>query len=379
VVSLPRAISRRPEAGPGTGRVRPRRGVGRAHARARGRLRPPRWRRRVDRARGRKPRGRRHGHRWRSPDPDRPGRSEHAAPRAGCNMAPWSCWSEWATGTNGMGTALEAPGPVLISGPEHWCDGFDEWVCAAVAVRDPVTADPVAVLDVSTWRHDLPAQAAGWLSNAVSGARAPAPARPRQRRRAGRRVRPGERAVRSGDRRAGRGRQGRHRRRRGEPPPRRPHPRARARPHGALGPRARPRETEPSRHQAGSSRSRLGRLDTDRDRARRRAPAAHAASGIPRQPAHRGACRVRIRERGSRRERGARAHNEPVAAHRGRQRRAPGPAAPARGALRRGRRQRRLARHRRVASRLRSAASTSSRTSSREAISCASTGAFSST
>src|SRR5687768_13010765 len=28
------------------------------------------------------------------------------------NMAPWSCWSEWATGTNGMGTALEAPGAV---------------------------------------------------------------------------------------------------------------------------------------------------------------------------------------------------------------------------------------------------------------------------
>src|SRR3954462_1203062 len=88
------------------------------------------------------------------------------------NMAPWSCWSEWATGTNGMGTALEAPGPVLISGPEHWCTGFDEWVCGGVAVRDPVTDDAVAVLDVSTWRHYLPAQAAGWLSNAVSGVRA---------------------------------------------------------------------------------------------------------------------------------------------------------------------------------------------------------------
>jgi hypothetical protein len=88
------------------------------------------------------------------------------------NMAPWSCWSEWATGTNGMGTALEAPGPVLISGPEHWCMGFDEWVCGGVAVRDPVTDDPVAVLDVSTWRHNLPAQAARWLSDAVSGARA---------------------------------------------------------------------------------------------------------------------------------------------------------------------------------------------------------------
>src|SRR4051794_19367876 len=87
------------------------------------------------------------------------------------NMAPWSCWSEWATGTNGMGTALEAPGPVLISGPEHWCTGFDEWVCAGVAVRDAVTHDAVAVLDVSTWRASLPHQAATWLSRAVGGAR----------------------------------------------------------------------------------------------------------------------------------------------------------------------------------------------------------------
>jgi hypothetical protein len=88
------------------------------------------------------------------------------------NMAPWSCWSERATGTNGMGTALEAPGPVLINGPEHWCTGFHEWVCAGVAVRDAVTHDPVAVLDVSTWRANLPAQAAEWLSTAVGGARA---------------------------------------------------------------------------------------------------------------------------------------------------------------------------------------------------------------
>jgi hypothetical protein len=87
------------------------------------------------------------------------------------NMAPWSCWSEWATGTNGMGTALEAPGPVLISGPEHWCTGFDEWVCAGVAVRDPVTDDPIAVLDVSTWRAHIPTEAGGWLSKAVGGAR----------------------------------------------------------------------------------------------------------------------------------------------------------------------------------------------------------------
>src|SRR3954465_13814358 len=87
------------------------------------------------------------------------------------NMAPWSCWSEWATGTNGMGTALEAPGPVLISGPEHWCEGFQEWVCAGVAVRDAVTQDAVAVLGVSAWRAHLPPQTARWLSRAVDGAR----------------------------------------------------------------------------------------------------------------------------------------------------------------------------------------------------------------
>src|SRR3954464_9069508 len=87
------------------------------------------------------------------------------------NMAPWSCWSEWATGTNGMGTALEAPGPVVISGPEHWCEGFHEWVCAGVAVRDAVTHEALAVLDVSAWRAHLPPQAAGWLSRAVDGAR----------------------------------------------------------------------------------------------------------------------------------------------------------------------------------------------------------------
>jgi len=51
-------------------------------------------------------------------------------------------------------------------------DLFQEWVCAGVAVRDPVTHDAVAVLDVSTWRSHLPAHAAGWLSKAISGARA---------------------------------------------------------------------------------------------------------------------------------------------------------------------------------------------------------------
>jgi hypothetical protein len=84
------------------------------------------------------------------------------------NLAPWFCWSECAAGTNGIGTALEAHGPVLISGAEHWCQAFHNWVCAGVAVRDVVTKEPIAVLNVSCWRTQLPGSAGGWLANAVT-------------------------------------------------------------------------------------------------------------------------------------------------------------------------------------------------------------------
>ena len=83
------------------------------------------------------------------------------------NMAPWACWSEPAAGTNGMGTALEVRGPVLIRGPEHWCQAFHGWVCAGLAVRDVVTGEPIAVLNVSTWRAPLPENTGSWLTQAV--------------------------------------------------------------------------------------------------------------------------------------------------------------------------------------------------------------------
>lgn len=84
------------------------------------------------------------------------------------NLAPWYCWSECAAGTNGMGTALEAHRPVLVNGPEHWCEAFHNWVCAGVAVRDVVTREPIAVLNVCCWRTQLPGSAGGWLAHAVS-------------------------------------------------------------------------------------------------------------------------------------------------------------------------------------------------------------------
>ena len=84
------------------------------------------------------------------------------------NLAPWFCWSECAAGTNGMGTALEAHGPVPIRGPEHWCQAFHNWVCAGIAVRDVVSREPIAVLNISCWRSQLPASAGSWLADAVT-------------------------------------------------------------------------------------------------------------------------------------------------------------------------------------------------------------------
>ena len=84
------------------------------------------------------------------------------------NLVPWFCWSESAAGTNGMGTALEAHGPVLIRGAEHWCQAFHNWACAGIAVRDVVTGEPIACLNLSCWRRQLPLSTTGWLANAVA-------------------------------------------------------------------------------------------------------------------------------------------------------------------------------------------------------------------
>lgn len=91
---------------------------------------------------------------------------------ADSNLAPWSTWSEWASGTNGMGTALESHRPVLVRGPEHWCRGFHDWVCAGVAVRDVVTHEPLAVLDVSCWKASLSPAVLPWLAKVAAATEA---------------------------------------------------------------------------------------------------------------------------------------------------------------------------------------------------------------
>ena len=58
-------------------------------------------------------------------------------------------WSEGSCGTNAIGTALSAGGPVQIHASEHFCAGIKPWTCGATVVRDPSDGTALAVLDVS--------------------------------------------------------------------------------------------------------------------------------------------------------------------------------------------------------------------------------------
>jgi hypothetical protein len=91
---------------------------------------------------------------------------------ADSNLAAWSVWAERTSGTNGMGTSLESQRPVLVRGPEHWCQNFDPWTCAGVAVRDVVTHEPLAVLNVSCWRTPPPDAVVPWLSRVAAATEA---------------------------------------------------------------------------------------------------------------------------------------------------------------------------------------------------------------
>lgn len=58
-------------------------------------------------------------------------------------------WSEDASGTNGIGTALWAGHPVFVHGTEHFCDGMSSWSCAAAPIRDPLDQSIIGVVDLS--------------------------------------------------------------------------------------------------------------------------------------------------------------------------------------------------------------------------------------
>lgn len=70
-------------------------------------------------------------------------------------FVPGARWLEGTAGTNAIGTALATGMPVQILAAEHFCEIVHPWTCAAAVVRDPVTREILAVLDITSLRETV--------------------------------------------------------------------------------------------------------------------------------------------------------------------------------------------------------------------------------
>ncbi|SFI59156.1 sigma-54-dependent Fis family transcriptional regulator [Thermoflavimicrobium dichotomicum] len=75
-------------------------------------------------------------------------------------FVPGADWSEEASGTNAIGTAIIEGKPTQVFAAEHFCQGWHPWVCSAAPIRDPFTNQLLGVLDLTAEKrlvqaHDL--------------------------------------------------------------------------------------------------------------------------------------------------------------------------------------------------------------------------------
>jgi hypothetical protein len=67
----------------------------------------------------------------------------------GITFRPGMLWTERSAGTNAIGTALAIQRPVQIFSAEHFLPEQHPWWCSAAPLHDPVTGNPLGVVDVS--------------------------------------------------------------------------------------------------------------------------------------------------------------------------------------------------------------------------------------
>ena len=66
------------------------------------------------------------------------------------HTGPGRDWSEAASGTNAIGTALVLGRPVIVRSAEHYCAAAKVWDCAAAPIRDLTDGALLGVLDVTS-------------------------------------------------------------------------------------------------------------------------------------------------------------------------------------------------------------------------------------
>src|SRR5262245_19162724 len=65
------------------------------------------------------------------------------------NLAPGATWAESAVGPNGIGTPIALGHAETVFGPEHYCRGWQPWVCFGCPVRDPEDGQIVGGVDIT--------------------------------------------------------------------------------------------------------------------------------------------------------------------------------------------------------------------------------------
>ena len=65
------------------------------------------------------------------------------------NLAPGASWAESAVGPNGIGTPIALGHPETVFGPEHYCRGWQPWVCFGCPVTDPDDGRVLGGVDIT--------------------------------------------------------------------------------------------------------------------------------------------------------------------------------------------------------------------------------------
>ncbi len=65
------------------------------------------------------------------------------------DFVPGGDWSEAASGTNALGTAIADGHVVQLLGAEHYCAGWQDLTCTAAPIRHPLSGEIMGILDVT--------------------------------------------------------------------------------------------------------------------------------------------------------------------------------------------------------------------------------------
>jgi len=82
-------------------------------------------------------------------------------------LIPGSDWSESASGTNAMGTALAEGHLVTVYASEHYLESLHSWACVAAPIRHPITQELLGVLDLSGELMNVNAHTQAAISQSV--------------------------------------------------------------------------------------------------------------------------------------------------------------------------------------------------------------------